>query len=430
MRAAALLVLLLGLLGEAGLARAADAPAPVTAPAAPRIEFDTKEIHFGKIVPGAAIDQVYRFRNAGTAELVIHRVKPSCGCTAALLTKTTLAPGESGEVQVRLDSGDKQPSFQDIRVLVFSNDALEKDDTLESTSVLHLRGEVANILEVMPPVFYFRQVQRGTPAKQSVTVVPTDVPEIHLLGIEPSSEAYHVTVTALERNGHRGFSADLEIAPDAPLGKLDGRVLFRTDHPGQPLLRVAVFGHVAGKIAAFPDRLQLFGHEGEKDPSIHLMRVAGAGPIELDGIDVPPFLEATPLDVIPGNRIEIALKLKAGLHPGPFAGVVRVFVRDAEQPLFEVPVIGEVPRRVTIEPPAAWLGAATATATLRISGAKVRSATAVGAPVTATLDERGGLTIRVAPGAVAGPFSGVVRLATDAPAEGEIDVPVRGVVDR
>src|SRR5580704_14702801 len=43
----------------------------------------------------------FRFTNVGTTSLKITDLRPSCGCTTALLEKKEYAPGESGEIEAK-----------------------------------------------------------------------------------------------------------------------------------------------------------------------------------------------------------------------------------------------------------------------------------------------------------------------------------------
>ena len=43
-------------------------------------------------------------RNNGKSELKIEKVNASCGCTAALLSKKVIKPGESGDLRIELDT--------------------------------------------------------------------------------------------------------------------------------------------------------------------------------------------------------------------------------------------------------------------------------------------------------------------------------------
>jgi hypothetical protein len=403
---------------------AVETPVAPTATTAPRIELPERDFNFGQAVAGVAVEHVFKFRNAGSADLVIRRVKPSCVCTAALLSKSVLKPGEEGAIQARFETGDKL-GFHDIQIQVVTNDDLEKD-LGENVSLLHLRGQVENLLSVLPTAFYYPSpFLRGSPSERRVTVLPTDVPEVTATSTEVSSPFFRVTTAPYQQGGRKGFEVITTMAPGIPLGRLEARVIVHTDHPKQQALRIPIFGVVNGTFAEFPERIQLYPHEGQADPTISFLRLAGDGPVPIDGVEAPPFLDVQPGETIPKGA-EFTLKLKAGLKPGPFSGVVRIFLRDPEQPVFEVPITGEVPRRVTVDPPGAWLDAAHGRALLHVFGAKPKAAVAQGGPFTAALDEEGRVAVALAPDAPPGAFKGSIRIKTDVPGEEDIEVAVRG----
>jgi len=55
---------------------------------------------FGDIGPNETVEKVLSIKNTGTKELVIDRAMSSCGCTAALLSDKTIAPGEETQLRV------------------------------------------------------------------------------------------------------------------------------------------------------------------------------------------------------------------------------------------------------------------------------------------------------------------------------------------
>lgn len=67
----------------------------------PVISFDEKDFNFGEAAIGSTIDHTFTFTNTGKGPLIIHDVKPSCGCTALKnWPKGAIAPGESGEIPI------------------------------------------------------------------------------------------------------------------------------------------------------------------------------------------------------------------------------------------------------------------------------------------------------------------------------------------
>ena len=63
---------------------------------------------FGKITEGQQLDVSFGFKNTGTKPLVIYRIQPSCGCTAAEPPKEPIAPGGMGEIKATFNSSGKE----------------------------------------------------------------------------------------------------------------------------------------------------------------------------------------------------------------------------------------------------------------------------------------------------------------------------------
>jgi mono/diheme cytochrome c family protein len=89
--------------------------------AAPRIEFDHLEHHFGRVLQGEIVKTSFPLRNAGDADLVLLEATTPCGCTAVLPEKTVLAPGESSRIDVTYDSAARSGEVERI-ITVRSND--------------------------------------------------------------------------------------------------------------------------------------------------------------------------------------------------------------------------------------------------------------------------------------------------------------------
>ncbi len=70
----------------------------------PRIVFSEDEWDFGDIKEGKIVSHIFKFQNKGNAELVIEKVETSCGCTAVLLSRNRLKPGEKGEIKATFNS--------------------------------------------------------------------------------------------------------------------------------------------------------------------------------------------------------------------------------------------------------------------------------------------------------------------------------------
>ena len=80
------------------------------APAGPTTSmvFDTYEHDFGTMDEGDAVTHVFSFTNTGSEPLILDKCKGSCGCTVPQCPKEPIAPGASGEIEVKFNSKGKK----------------------------------------------------------------------------------------------------------------------------------------------------------------------------------------------------------------------------------------------------------------------------------------------------------------------------------
>ncbi len=87
----------------------------------PRIRVEPASFDFGHALPQQRLRKEFRLRNVGDQDLVIGKVRTSCGCTAAELQTTRLPPGASTALKVQLYTPGR-PGRVEKLVLVNSND--------------------------------------------------------------------------------------------------------------------------------------------------------------------------------------------------------------------------------------------------------------------------------------------------------------------
>ena len=98
--------------------------------------FEKVEHDFGKINQGDKVDYNFKFKNTGTADLIISSAKGSCGCTVPEYPKEAVKPGESGEIKVSFNS-DGKSGEQSKTVSIFAN-------TVKGTEILTIKASIAN----------------------------------------------------------------------------------------------------------------------------------------------------------------------------------------------------------------------------------------------------------------------------------------------
>ena len=66
-----------------------------------------KTYDFGTINQNDVIEHVFKFKNTGKNDLIIRKMKSSCGCTAASVGSKTIKPGEEGSIKAVFNSRGK-----------------------------------------------------------------------------------------------------------------------------------------------------------------------------------------------------------------------------------------------------------------------------------------------------------------------------------
>lgn len=103
--------------------------------AAPKIEFSEKVFNFGKMAQKTSVEHDFVFRNTGKTDLVIRKIKSSCGCTAVSPKERVIKPGQSSSIKAIFSSGTRI-GRQNKSITVITN------DPKFSTIVLRVTGEV------------------------------------------------------------------------------------------------------------------------------------------------------------------------------------------------------------------------------------------------------------------------------------------------
>jgi len=70
----------------------------------PKLVFSEETWDFGEVKEGEIVTHIFKFQNKGEGELIIKKIETSCGCTAVLLSRDRLKPGEKGEIKVTFNS--------------------------------------------------------------------------------------------------------------------------------------------------------------------------------------------------------------------------------------------------------------------------------------------------------------------------------------
>ncbi len=102
---------------------------------AARIEFQEKVFNFGKMSQKSTVEHNFAFKNTGKTDLMIRKVRSSCGCTAVTPRETTIKPGGTSQIKAIFNSGTRVGT-QNKSITVITN------DPKNPTVVLRVTGTV------------------------------------------------------------------------------------------------------------------------------------------------------------------------------------------------------------------------------------------------------------------------------------------------
>lgn len=104
---------------------------------APDIQFSETNYDFGTVKQGEELVHTFKIKNAGKSNLILRKVKASCGCTATQPDKEVVPPGDEANIKVTFNTRGRV-GRQNKSITVHSN------DPKKSTMLLRVSTTITN----------------------------------------------------------------------------------------------------------------------------------------------------------------------------------------------------------------------------------------------------------------------------------------------
>lgn len=292
---------------------------------APVIHFERLHHDFGRITTDRKVAAKYRVSNTGNAYLSITQVRPSCGCTATVLGKWSMAPGEGTDLEASFDPrGLKGGVRKSIEVV--SNDP--KNPTVRLT----LEAEV--VQEIMPSVdsVYFHEVPRSLISRTLVRYGSGNGEAVKIVDVKAPGAPFLAF-------GYRQEGGDLvlEVAFDGrkvPPGRYRGveQATVRFTNPRMPQLPLNIQWDLRPAIQVVPMELLFQGAAGTEHRQLLTLKQA----------DNKPFRLTSNKCSLAGVRVEgvnqkgasasLTVILPASIKAGRYSELLTFSTDDPDQP--------------------------------------------------------------------------------------------------
>lgn len=166
-------------------------------PAGPALAFSQYAVDLGKVRPADELRATFRFRNTSTVPVTIQELIPSCGCLMPRLDKQVYAPGEAGQINLRMQPANETPGEKEFFCDVVYRDTQTRTDRL--TFRLHLPEQR---LSVRPPALIVYQLS-NQPTTQPLFVHDSRGHQVEILSLRTGSPFVKASLTPPE-----GFSLE------------------------------------------------------------------------------------------------------------------------------------------------------------------------------------------------------------------------------
>jgi hypothetical protein len=183
------------------------------------------------VKPGdKAVTAKYRFTNEGASPVTIVDIRPSCGCTTATLAKKTFAPGESGEIDAKMNFAG-HTGHQEKWIYVTTN-VTGKEPTL-----LTLAVDIPPEVTIEPEFVLWRIGDPVTP-KTIRVVVPDGFPT-KIVAVQTDNPAIQVQLQP-----QVGNQWEVKVTPTGTKSLVKAVVSIRSDYPAEHPVTYSAYARV------------------------------------------------------------------------------------------------------------------------------------------------------------------------------------------
>jgi len=307
---------------------------PAAAPSgdAAKIVCPEPEFDFGRSDNIKKVEHQYVVRNEGKADLTIHQVKASCGCTAAKLDKDKLAPGEQTNINVSLDLRNRKGS-QKKTISVMSN------DPATPTLTLTLKGEAVPVVAVEPEILNFGTITDDAPVTKTLTLrAAKEGVTFHVKEVTMKNSQLQFTMETKEIEAGKAYEISATAPGGLKPGGYGGQIEISTDFPDNPIFRVTATLRVLGAFQVTPQRIMLQSNPDAPATTQQIIQVAPGRVQDFEITEVVPPIPAIKFTLEPKRGKTAVVKLTEVPVSDELTGKELIIkTNNAENPEIRVP---------------------------------------------------------------------------------------------
>jgi len=212
----------------------------------PRLAFDSATVDLGKVSDGEPLHHVFKFTNQGGSTLEIREIQASCGCMSTLLTAKTLAPGQSGQLDVKVVTSDVTAASRSLSqaVSLLKTVTVTTNDRKQPSVIVVVKAVIVPEIAVSESRIFFGSHPQGEEIVKEVVVEITPEKPIKLIGATSTEDSVTARLEPIPDSGDKKIKVIATLKPTASEGLHQGFVLVNTSSPLKPQLKIPIRGTV------------------------------------------------------------------------------------------------------------------------------------------------------------------------------------------
>jgi hypothetical protein len=307
----------------------------------PKIEMPEMAFDFGDLYHQEKYEHTFIVKNAGTANLEIKAVNPSCGCTTVKFDRM-ITPGQTGLIQLSIDGAKVHGDFD-------KSASVESNDPQLPHMVIKLKGREIPYVNVDPVGTIYLQGRYGEAIEQDLSLSSNEKDlDWKILGVTSNLDD---KITYVVENGTAPHTYTLKLFKNPKLPSLStfGTLQVHSNSKHMPITTLQVHVLTKGSIAMSPTvlnygELAFSDKPGQQAPTmkeITLTRAEGSFQIKDVSVSNPNYT-AKVNAVTPGLQYRVQVTFTPPVRTQPKqteAGELVIHTDDPNEPAMRVQLV-------------------------------------------------------------------------------------------
>ena len=292
---------------------------------------------FGEVLGGGEIRHTFKLKNIGQKPLKIEKVEESCACTATIVSKDEIPPGEFGIIEAVLKVPSENRQVEE-SINVYTNNPIQSQVTLT------LKGTAFVPITTFPSRLFIGSIPPKTPITKSLTIHRKG--DTQILGVRTDSDYLKAAIMSTKTDPIT--RVEVTSLGSAPSGTFFYNLLINYRYKGKAATHeVMVFGEVLGAFAVFPKRL-FFGLVRDKQDASKTITISSVNN-QLFKITSLESDSAYVTTKVTPQKDGVGYQLTATVQPeapvGELSGEILVRTDSTVQPVISVLFSGIIPSK-------------------------------------------------------------------------------------